>query len=132
MGKFLRNLTLVLLPVITLALGVQLGMQYERNQLQEEYAQMEMILSGDTGSGKLVTDPEEEVDITLLWSVWRLLAKHYISAEKLVTETMLYGAVSGLVDSLDDQYTPFMLPKENKEVKQALTGRLQGIGADMT
>jgi carboxyl-terminal processing protease len=132
MSKFLKNIILIILPVVTLFLGVQVGINYERQQLGEEYEAMEQMLSGGVGSGQLVTDPEEEVDISLIWSVWKLLAKHYIEPERLQTTSMLHGATEGLVKAINDPYTTFMPPQENKEFKQSLNGRLQGIGAELT
>lgn len=132
MMKFLKNLSLITLPVLTLFLGIQLGMSSERQKLAEEYAALSDVYSGGVSSGVLVTDPEDNVDISLLWSVWRLVNRNYIDTDQLNTTPMLYGAVSGLVDSLDDPYSVFMPPKENKEFRQSLNGTLQGIGAELT
>ncbi|MAE68531.1 peptidase S41 [bacterium] len=132
MIKLLKNLTLVVLPVATLFLGVQIGMSHADQKLEHEFSALEESFAGGVGSGVLVSDPKEEVDISLLWSVWRLMAKHYIEPEKLKTATMLHGATSGLVDAIGDPYTTFMPPKENKEFKQSLNGKLQGIGAELT
>src|SRR3989344_1940427 len=131
MAKFLRNATLLALPVLTLLLGVQLGMSYEKRQLEEEYEILEENLSSGVGSGVLVSDPEEEVNITLLWSVWNLLIEHYIEPGKLQATPMLYGAVGGLVDAVEDPYTSFMPTKENTEFRESLNGTLQGIGAEL-
>lgn len=130
--KFLKSLTLVVLPVLTLFLGLQLGISYERQQLSDEYYMLEELFSGGIGSGDVVLNPEEEVDISLLWSVWRLLARNYIHPEDLKVTPMLHGAVSGLVRAVDDPYTAFMPPKENKEFHDSLNGSLQGIGAELT
>ncbi len=126
MQKFLKNLVLIVLPVLTLFLGVQLGMSYQDTQYPEEYN------FTDLGSGALVSNPEEEVDITLLWDVWKLLTAHYIEPNKLQVTPMIYGAVEGLVDGVDDPYTSFMPPKENKEFRESLNGTLEGIGAELT
>ena len=131
MGKFLRNVTLLCLPVITLALGTQLGIKHTENKLEEEFQHLEMLMMGNVGSGKLINDPKEEVDITLLWSVWRILSQNYIDQEKMEVTPMLHGAVSGLVNAIGDPYTTFMPPKENKEFRQSLDGKLQGIGAEL-
>lgn len=132
MIKLLKNLTLILLPVLTLFLGMQIGMSYEKRNLENDYKAIEEAFQGGVGSGTLVSDPEAEVDISLIWSVWRLLSKHYIHPEKLQVTPMLHGAAEGLVASIDDQYTTFMPPKENKDFKQSLNGTLQGIGAELT
>ncbi|PIR54274.1 peptidase S41 [Candidatus Peregrinibacteria bacterium CG10_big_fil_rev_8_21_14_0_10_42_8] len=132
MKTFLKNITLIILPVGTLFLGMQVGMSYERQQLAHEYTAMEEIFDGNLGTGTVITDPEKEVDITLLWSVWRLLSKHYISPENMDVTTMVQGATEGIVKTLNDPYTVFMPPQENKEFKQSLNGNLQGIGAELT
>ncbi|OGJ59234.1 hypothetical protein A2635_03735, partial [Candidatus Peribacteria bacterium RIFCSPHIGHO2_01_FULL_51_9] len=88
--------------------------------------------TGGVGSGDLVTDPEHEVDLTLLWSVWKLLLKHYIVPEDVRPTPLLFGAVRGLVRAVGDPYTTFMSPEENTDFRQALNGELQGIGAQLT
>lgn len=130
--KFFRSVVLVLLPVLTLFLGLQLGISYERQQLENQFGVLEEIYSGGVGSGQLVMDPEEEVDISLLWGVWRLLSLHYIHPEDMEVTPMIHGAVEGLVSAVDDPYTAFMPPKENKEFRDSLNGALQGIGAELT
>ena len=132
MIKLLKSLTLVILPVLTLFLGMQIGMTRESQKTEKEFSALEESFAGGVGSGVLVSDPKEEVDIRLVWSVWRLMAKHYIAPEKLDTTKMLHGATSGLVSAIGDPYTTFMPPQENKEFKQSLNGRLQGIGAELT
>ena len=131
MSRFFRNLILVLLPVITLSLGWGLGVRFEQHKLQDKYTQLEDVM-GKSGSGAVATDPEKEVDITLLWSVWRLLINHYIDPGKLQSTPLLYGAVQGLVAAVGDPYTSFMPPKEDKEFKESLDGTLEGIGAELT
>ncbi|MDP7477429.1 MAG: hypothetical protein QF442_03195, partial [Candidatus Peribacteraceae bacterium] len=104
MIKLIKNLTLVVLPVLTLFLGMQIGISHESQRLDEKYDAIEESYSGGVGSGILVNDPKEEVDISLIWSVWRLMAKHYIAPEKLETTKMLHGATSGLVNAIGDPY----------------------------
>ena len=90
-----------------------------------------MLYSGETGSGQIVTDPENEVDMSLLWGVWRILIKHYIAPDELEATKLLFGAVEGMVRSVGDPYTVFMTPAQNKDFRQSLEGKLQGIGAEL-
>lgn len=121
-----------ILPLLTLVLGWQLGSVHEERNTLREKSRMDYVYSGGTGSGRIAVNPEEEVDLSLLWSVWRLLGKNYIEPEKLQVQTMLHGIVAGAVESLDDPYTVFMTPKENKDFQDSLSGELQGIGAELT
>ncbi|MDD5623326.1 MAG: S41 family peptidase [Candidatus Peribacteraceae bacterium] len=123
---------LVLLPIITLLLGWQIGTRIEQQRVQDMVSELEFLYEGKTGSGALVNDPEKEANLALMWGVWRLLIQHYIAPEKLQVMPMIYGATAGLVSALDDPYTVFMTPKENSAFEQNLEGKLQGIGAELT
>lgn len=132
MGRTFRIGAIILLPLLTLTLGWGLGARYEQRKVADTMTEIEFLYRGKTASGSLVHDPEKEVDLSLLWGVWRLLQKNYIAPEKLQAPSMLYGAVSGLVRALDDPYTAFMTPGENKDFKEGLGGKLHGIGAELT
>ena len=132
MHRFLRNITLVVLPLLTFILGWQVGVRLEQENLEQAYGKLEEVYTGGVGSGDLFTDPEHEVDLTLLWSVWKLLLKHYIVPEDVRPTPLLFGAVRGLVRAVGDPYTTFMSPEENTDFRQALNGELQGIGAQLT
>jgi len=132
MKQLLRILVITILPLVTLILGWQLGARFEEKQLTDQFHELEFLYSGNVGSGELIMDPEEEVDPALLWAVWRLMLKNYISPEDLQVQPMLYGATRGLVEAIEDPYSVFMTPSENKDFRQSLNGELQGIGAELT
>ncbi|HRH93823.1 MAG TPA: S41 family peptidase [Candidatus Peribacteria bacterium] len=132
MSRSLRLFSMVMLPLIMLALGWQLGMRSEQQRLTSERDRIAELFSGETGSGKTVmSDPEKEVDISLLWSVWRLLNRNYIEPDQLKMNTMVFGAVSGMVSAVGDPYTLFMTPTDNKQFQDTLSGTLEGIGAQL-
>ena len=129
--KLLRVLALGFLPLIALVLGFQLGISYEERTLQADRQHLEEMFS-QTGSGTVVQgDPEQQVDISLMWGVWRLLQRHYLRPSEMTSDKMVYGAVSGLVDALGDPYTLFMTPKDTKDFDNAMSGTLEGIGAQL-
>ena len=74
---------------------------------------------------------QDSVDFQLFWDTWNKLEQKFISKEKLDPETMFYGAIKGMVASLDDPYTFFLTPKENQQTKDDLGGKFQGIGAQL-
>ncbi len=71
------------------------------------------------------------IDFSLFWDVWQRLSDRYIDKKALDTQKMFYGAISGMVASLNDPYTLFLPPKENKEAKDDLGGLFEGIGAQL-
>lgn len=75
--------------------------------------------------------PGTAIDFSLFWDVWRRLFRSYVDPSVLNPQKMVYGAISGLVNSLGDPYTIFLEPKENSDFKQDLGGAFQGIGAEL-
>ncbi len=71
------------------------------------------------------------VDFSLFWIVWKKLSQTYIDKASLDTQKMVYGAITGMVSALDDPYTMFLPPKDNKDFKEELGGQFEGIGAQL-
>lgn len=76
------------------------------------------------------SDDTDKVDFNLFWDAWNLVEKKYIE-KPLDYEKMLYGAIDGMVSSLDDPYTAFMDPEKSKEFKEEIDGNFEGIGAEI-
>src|SRR3990167_10317569 len=62
------------------------------------------------------------IDFSMFWDVWERLFRFYIDRASMDTQKMVWGAISGMVSSLDDPYTAFLPPKENQEFKEDLGG----------
>lgn len=71
------------------------------------------------------------VDFSLFWDVWQRASRDFIDKTKLDPQKMVWGAIAGMVQSLEDPYTVFLSPKENKEAKDDLGGVFEGIGAQL-
>lgn len=81
-----------------------------------------------------VVNASGSADLSNFWKVWNLLDEKFISAStttRVTNEAKVYGAISGLVDSLGDPYTVFFPPKENKEFEDSLRGNLEGVGMEV-
>lgn len=70
-------------------------------------------------------------DFYLFWNVWSRLKEKYVDQAKLVPEQMYQGAIKGMVSSLGDPFTFYLTEKENKESKDDLGGKFEGIGAQL-
>ena len=117
-----KILGLVILVLFVFTLGWHVG----ANQVRQ---------NGDTyiiekQISRTITD--EKVDMQLFWDVWSLLASKYVDPQALDYKNMIYGSIRGMVFSLEDPYTTFLTPKENKEFQDGMEGTLEGIGAELT
>jgi len=80
----------------------------------------------------LLNSQNDQADLSLFWKVWKELFDIYVDERALDRQNMVYGAIKGMVSSLDDPYTVFMTPNETKDFDASLNGRLEGIGAELT
>jgi len=117
--KILRNSFISLLLVVG---GVALGWQATIQGFFDQFSDTNVT----------VVEIPSDVDLGLMWNVWGILNKDYLHNEALDSKTMIYGAVRGMVESLDDPYTVFMDPEETEQFSQSLEGQLEGIGAELS
>jgi len=71
------------------------------------------------------------VDFTPFWKAWNVIDEHYVSSETPSDQDRVWGAISGLVDSLDDPHSIFLPPKENKIFESDISGEFQGVGMEI-
>ena len=73
----------------------------------------------------------QNADFDLYWEVWDLLKSDYVNKDNLADKQLFYGSLEGLVSSLDDPYSEFMDPQENKQFEEDMSGTFEGIGAEI-
>jgi carboxyl-terminal processing protease len=71
-------------------------------------------------------------DLTIFWKAWDLAEANFVYRDALDQQKMLYGAIRGMVDALgDDGHSRFLTPDDVKMERSSLTGRFDGIGAEV-
>lgn len=70
------------------------------------------------------------VDYSLLWKTIEELNSHYLEGS-IDPQKTLYGAIKGAVSASGDPYTTFFTPDELKEFQTDLSGKFDGIGAEI-
>jgi len=73
----------------------------------------------------------ENLDLSLFWDVWDRLEASYLKKNSLDHKKMIYGAIRGLTASLEDPYTVFLPPSDNKQTKEDLNGSFEGVGIQL-
>jgi len=82
------------------------------------------------------------VDFGPVWRAWSIIDEKFVAAgvstsTPIATSTdkmnkqRVYGMVSGLADSLNDPYTFFLPPVENKEFVSDMKGSFEGVGMEI-
>lgn len=75
-------------------------------------------------------DQPQTVDYNLLWETINKLKTNHIE-KPTDDQKILYGAVKGAVESVGDPYTEFFTPEELKSFETDLSGKFEGIGAEI-
>ena len=78
-----------------------------------------------------IPQDKQNIDFSMFWNVWDRLEKDYLDKKDINHTQMVLGAIQGMVASLNDPYTVFLKPPENKEVKEDLNGSFEGVGIQL-
>jgi len=70
-------------------------------------------------------------DFTPFWTVLEKIEGSFYNKKAIDPQAILNGAISGMVESLDDPYTVYLPPKQNDDFKNGLAGKFEGIGAEL-
>lgn len=88
------------------------------------------------GEGKILNQGDmnkfagENVDFRQFWEVWNLIKDAYVD-QPVSEKDMYYGALQGLMSSLNDPYSMFFVPNEANAFTKDLEGKFFGIGAEI-
>lgn len=82
------------------------------------------------------TPSDVSVDFSSFWKAWKALDEKFIpsatSTAKLPTnQERVWGAISGMVESLNDPYTIFLPPEEAKIFESDIQGNFEGVGMEI-
>jgi len=92
--------------------GVQYGAQYKSIKI--------------TDSRQLIN-----ADFSLFWNAIDTLKEKYVNSKDINDQNLVYGAINGALNSLDDPYTTFFNPVDAKKFDEDLNGSFGGIGAEI-
>jgi len=75
----------------------------------------------------------EPVDFSLFWQVLESIEDKYVDSSKIDYKEMLYGAISGMTESLGDDYTIFMKPDKTETFMKSVSGddSFEGVGMEI-
>jgi len=76
-----------------------------------------------------ISDPT--VDFEAFWRAWNILNERYVSNDGPTDQEKVWGAISGLTESLGDPYTVFFPPEEKKLFESDINGEFSGVGMEI-
>lgn len=82
-------------------------------------------------TGKETPPQFQDTDFNLFWDVWARLEDKYVDKGSIDRKNLVFGAIAGVVKSLNDPYTQFLPPAETKQFQEDIRGSFDGIGAEI-
>ncbi len=73
----------------------------------------------------------DSIDFSPFWASWSAVQSKYVARGDLDPQKMVWGAIEGMVNSLDDPYSVFFPPKEAELFETAVKGEFSGIGIEI-
>jgi len=114
-----RNTNVVLLVAVFFFLGIFVGFNNR--------PEIEKVTGLSNKEIQIVT----EADFSPFWKVWNTINEKYPKTDKITDQERVYGAISGLVGSLNDPYSVFFSPDEAKSFEDEIAGNFSGIGMEV-
>jgi len=122
-NKIIKKFTLVMISLICISgiFGIGLYFGYlHRPEIDKVFT----VINKDT-------QIETPADFSPFWKAWNVLKDKSIHNNETTDQDRIWGAISGLTNSIGDPYTVFFPPKENKSFNEEIKGSFEGIGAEI-
>ncbi len=84
---------------------------------------------GPAGTAQRATPSQVADQFKIFWEVWNAVDQQFYRTEPLDYRQMTYGAIRGMLQSLNDEYTGFDEPEDAARRQERLSGKFEGIGA---
>lgn len=76
--------------------------------------------------------PPKDTNFTPLFQAWEQIKGKFYGYNPALEQQMLQGAIRGIIESLNDPHSIFLDAKEFSQFKEELSGKYEGIGAEIT
>ncbi len=114
-----KNIFLVLLLILFFGFGVYIGFNNRPETTK--------ILDLFNKDGEIIS----QTDFSPFWKAWNAINEKYPDAGKTSNQERIYGAISGLVNSLNDPYSVFFNPEDTKNFEDDMSGSFSGVGMEV-
>lgn len=71
------------------------------------------------------------VNFSLVEGVWDLINANYVGHQDVDKEALIFGAIRGMLEQLDDPYTVFLTAEETQQFLDSVSGVFEGVGIEI-
>ena len=114
----------IVIIIVALAIGFGGGFWFAHSSDQATISGLRPIINQDSGK-------PQGVDFSIFWNAWQTLQEKYVDKNKIDTQSLVYGAIEGMVNAVGDPFTSFFKPEENKKFNEEISGQFGGVGMEL-
>ncbi|NTW90302.1 MAG: S41 family peptidase [Candidatus Moranbacteria bacterium] len=126
--RLVRDVLVVFFILAALFVSYQFGVDHGKSQVNTADSG---ILSPGSVVFSNTASQEKTIDFSLYWKVWNVLKDKYVDRGNLDAKKLFYGSIKGMLAATGDPYTTFFDPEEQKSFNEDMSGKFEGIGAEM-
>ncbi len=90
-------------------------------------------VQGSANSGQCTESAEVCQQFSNFWQVWNIAEERFVDPNALESDTMIVGAINGMLDTLDDHgHTRYVTAEQFQRDQESQRGQYEGIGAYLT
>lgn len=67
-----------------------------------------------------------------VYQIYQYIKSYFYQPERIDDQQALYGAMKGVVETLDDPYSEFLDPKDRRSFDESLSGEFSGVGIELS
>ncbi|MEK7086824.1 MAG: S41 family peptidase [Patescibacteria group bacterium] len=82
-------------------------------------------------SAPMATSTLLNADLSVFWEAVKAVKDKYYNIKDVTDEDILYGAIKGVLGSLDDPYSTFFSPSDSQKFSEDLNGNFGGVGMEI-
>ena len=105
---------------------------YKARKYREAQIQNILIINPDNINNNYLTEIESDfmdnAKFPIMLDVWNKINTESLNKDKINRDDLLYGAIDGMVKTVNDPYTIFEKPANAQTIKDDLQGTIEGIG----
>ncbi len=126
MKKINKKYILIPIGVLVIALVFAGGFMLGKKSVSQSAVHDRIFFNKELGK-------PEVIDFSLFWKALEKLEELYVDSNKINYRDILYGAISGMTESLGDDYTVFMKPEKTESFMKSVSGddSFEGVGMEL-
>ena len=123
-NQFIVALGMAILFAVSVSYAYRLG-------LGEGLQQTRNIVIQNVSDIEVPDQVQEKADFSIFWETWNVINAKHPEGKSTDPQSLVYGAIQGMIESLDDPNTNFFSPEDSIKFTEDIKGRFSGVGMEI-